>query len=241
MLQRCDYWLTRAKRGDDELYTSSLTLAEVVKRKCDGKPLEITPSDDAVFQSLFDQEWVFEINVDHAVGVRARQLSREFALKGKVLKPADAIHLASAVLYCDRMFTLDHSDLGSMNGQVRKVDGTLLEIGPPPSEFYEPLFAEPRAPASVEAKPSAPKSEEPGAELTVVEPTRPIKNREVDANASSKTASEVAAKSAADQIEAKPAIKQKPAKQLSPVGATAAVSGSSPKADVVDATSVAAK
>ena len=81
MLQRCNYWLLRAQRGDDELYTSSLTLAEVVKRKCDGKPLEITPADDAVFQGLFDQEWVIEINVDHAVGIKARELSREFAIR----------------------------------------------------------------------------------------------------------------------------------------------------------------
>lgn len=136
---QCDYWLARAKNGDHEIYTSSITLAEVFKVSCSGVLQGVSPADDQAFQDLIEQPWVLEVQCDHQVGKKARELLRAHT---QLKKPTDAIHLATALLNnCDVMFTFDHRNLIVLSGTVFRSDGHPLEIMEPPDALAGTLFA----------------------------------------------------------------------------------------------------
>lgn len=125
---RCQSTLDAAQRGDLTIWTSSLTLAEVYKFKCDTSK-GLTETQDEIFEKYIESDFVVEIQVDHAIAVLSRRLCRKHA---PLKKPNDGIHLASAVLYnLDEFHSFDHDDLVVLAGSVLRQDGQPLIICEP--------------------------------------------------------------------------------------------------------------
>lgn len=145
-LANCEYWLLQAQAGECEIFTSGLTLAEVFKVKCNGIAQGVSPADDILFQDLIEQPWVIEVQCDHLVGIKARQLLRKYS---ELKKPTDAIHLATALLNnCDVMFTYDEKNLTVLSERELRADGVALKIMIPPPEPQASLFAAAAAPSA---------------------------------------------------------------------------------------------
>lgn len=154
---RCQSVLDRAKAGHLMIWTSSLTLAEVYKFKCDG-PKALALDQDRLFEQYVESEFVVEVQVDHAIATLARRLCREHP---PLKKPNDGVHLASAVLSnVDQFHTFDADDLLALAGKVNRADGTILTMCEPEGPAYGqtgaldlraplPLFVHP-APGQIE-------------------------------------------------------------------------------------------
>lgn len=117
----CDAIIDAARKGQVKLYTSFLTLAEVIKVP-DLYPSE---SEDRIAE-FFRNPYVVKVAVDWFVTRIARDLQRRFNLDGR-----DAIHLATAIhIKADVLHTYDGQDLLKLD---RRIPGTSLRI-------MEPVF-----------------------------------------------------------------------------------------------------
>lgn len=129
-MDRCEYVIERAEKREIELWTSTFTLAEVWKRKCEGELTGLPQSADTVFEDYIEQEFVRKVQVDVDVGMLARRLLRQFPELGK---PQDAIHVASCLLNnVDELHTFDDRDLRRFDGILPRRDHIKLAICPPP-------------------------------------------------------------------------------------------------------------
>jgi predicted nucleic acid-binding protein len=136
--------LERAQAGELQIVTSTFTIAEVVKRKCDGALVGMPEDEDDPFTELLKQDFVILVNADWDAATRARGLYREFCDQG-LKKPQDALHLATAVIEnVDEMHTFDGDDLLKLTGKVKRADGMTLTICEPPEPAPKPadLFQE---------------------------------------------------------------------------------------------------
>jgi predicted nucleic acid-binding protein len=133
-LTNCSHVLDLAKRGEVEIWTSSLTLAEVFRKQCGvpTTPANGLPEDkDLEFEAFVAQDFVVEVQVDHQIGIAARRLLRQHP---KLRKPQDAIHLASALQHdLDEFHTFDADNLLGLDGLVRTRSGRSLKICEPPA------------------------------------------------------------------------------------------------------------
>ena len=126
-----------AERGDLIIVTSSLTLAEVCKVRCernankkDGLPEE----NDHVLYNFFNNDFFELVDVSPVIATSARSLFRRHPESGK---PNDALHLATALFRSvDEMHTFDGNDLLALNGQIQRRDDEPLPIKIP--EIYQP-------------------------------------------------------------------------------------------------------
>ena len=128
---RCQYIIEQAKRGEVEIWTSTLTLAEVFRKLCGGPEASTLPAEkDREFEDFLAQDFVVEVQLDRRIGVQARRLLRAH---GPLKKPQDAVHLASAVWNdLDELHTFDQVNLLALNGQVSTRAGRPLLICEPP-------------------------------------------------------------------------------------------------------------
>lgn len=127
----CKNVIERAQRGEVEIWTSTFTLAEVWKRKCDGADTGLPHADDQAFEDYIEQDFVFRVAVDADVGTAARRLLRKFPTMGK---PQDAVHVATALIEnVDELHTFDRDDLLRLDGQLDRQDGAKLKICSPPN------------------------------------------------------------------------------------------------------------
>lgn len=134
----CQSVLDAAMRGEVQIWTSSLTLAEVYKFKCDG-PKALAVESDQIFESYISSDFVTEVQVDHEIAVLSRRLCR---LHPPLKKPNDGIHLASAIVNnLDEFHTFDSDDLLVLNGSIHRANGTLLNMCKPYS-IREPQVIE---------------------------------------------------------------------------------------------------
>lgn len=125
---RCQAVLERAQRGELTIWTSSLTLAEVYKFKCD-VPKSLAIEQDKIFEAYIASDFVVEVQVDHAIATLSRRLCRAHV---PLKKPNDGIHLATAVLSnVDEFHTFDADDLLVLAGKVHRLDGSILEMCEP--------------------------------------------------------------------------------------------------------------
>lgn len=141
--QMCRGVIEAAKKGNVEILTSALCLAEV----CKNPGLVQTQTSDKV-AAFFERDFIFVINVDTAVGEKARELM----MGGYAgLKPPDAIHLATALLSpgVEELHTFD-GRLLDLDGLLKKPTGEPLKICKPdygpPAPLLEQLNAEKPAP-----------------------------------------------------------------------------------------------
>lgn len=160
---RCQATLEAAQRGELEIWTSSLTLAEVYKFKCESVK-SLAESQDELFERYIGSDFVVEVQVDHAIAVLSRRLCRKHA---PLKKPNDGIHLASAVLNnLDEFHSFDSDDLLVLAGKVSREDGTMLKICEPafPGDTIPLLL---NAPKQDEQLPRTEGQEDPPAEQVV--------------------------------------------------------------------------
>lgn len=128
--QCCQYVLDLAKAGKCEIWTSSFSLAEVYKRKCDMTQVGLQEDLDQYFEDLIEQEFIKKISVDMDVAKVARKLLRRFP---KIGKPQDGIHVASCILESlDELHTFDREDLLALDGKIDRLDKRKLRICTPP-------------------------------------------------------------------------------------------------------------
>lgn len=146
-IEVCQYVVDESKKGNLEIWTSSLTLAEVFKRKCGSTYKGIDANDDSNFENYIQQDFLVEVQVDHEIGVTARHLLRAHDV---LKKPMDAIHLATAVVNnVDEFHTFDNDDLLRLNGRVFRADGVpLLILKPVLPEGYQASLLNPSSPAT---------------------------------------------------------------------------------------------
>ena len=112
--------------GNLTVITSAWTLAEVIRRR---RSPGISADDDRVITDFFRQHDNLVIHdVTRAVAEKARSLSREFGLR-----PADAVHLATALSSGAGVFEKWDRDFFALRGRVP------IEIREPTWEGAIPL------------------------------------------------------------------------------------------------------
>jgi predicted nucleic acid-binding protein len=128
---RCQHIIDLARRGEVEIWTSALTLAEVFRKQCGGIEATGLPADkDKEFEDFLAQDFVIEVQLDRPIGVSARRLLRAHA---PLKKPQDAVHLASAVWNdLDEFHTFDAVNLLCLDGSITTRGGRPLRICEPP-------------------------------------------------------------------------------------------------------------
>jgi predicted nucleic acid-binding protein len=120
--------IERAERGDVEIWTSTITLAEVYKVRRSG---EADPVADQKLDDFLSQPYIVHVQVDQDVAMEARRLLRA-KLPG-LRKPYDAVHLACAVWHDIETFhTFDRDDLLPLTGLIRCRNGKPMTVSKPP-------------------------------------------------------------------------------------------------------------
>jgi predicted nucleic acid-binding protein len=117
----CNHVIESAKRKQFEIVTSGLSLAEVCQNK------EVKRADNLA--DFFRHDFIFVVPVDRYVGELARDLMRS---GHPGLKPADAVHVATAITAdAYEMHTFDDGLL-NLDGRVPSGSGMLRICKPPP-------------------------------------------------------------------------------------------------------------
>jgi predicted nucleic acid-binding protein len=127
-----------AERGEIEIWTSTITLAEVYKVRQSG---DTDLDADKRLDDFLSQPYIVHVQVDQDVAMEARKLLRA-NLPG-LRKPYDAVHLACAAWYDIETFhTFDREDLLRLTRLVRCRNGKPMVISkpPPPPEPELPLI-----------------------------------------------------------------------------------------------------
>lgn len=123
----CDAIIDAARKGQIKLYTSFLTLAEVVK-----VPGMYPSEEEDRIVEFFRNPYVVKVTVDWFVTRIARDLQRRFNLDGR-----DAIHLATAIhIKADVLHTYDGQDLLKLDN---KMPGISLHITEPVFQYQTKL------------------------------------------------------------------------------------------------------
>lgn len=90
-----------AESGAFPVYASTFIEAEVIKPPGESSPL--SPQQESKIEAYFDRDFIVWIELDRPIARKSRQLSRDFGLK-----PADAVHVATALRGgCDQFLTWD--------------------------------------------------------------------------------------------------------------------------------------
>ncbi len=87
--QIAQHILDDASRGRWPIFTSTLTIVEVFKKR--NQPT-LTIVEEQKIDAFFKHEYIKLVTLDRHVAEQARRLAREYNLR-----PADAVHLASAI------------------------------------------------------------------------------------------------------------------------------------------------
>ena len=92
----CEDILHHAQSMKIHLYTSTYTIAEVIRPKGRSIPnaQRLTPEEIAKIDGMFRWPWLRKIDVDQRVAFKAVELARDYGLL-----PADAVHAASAIIH----------------------------------------------------------------------------------------------------------------------------------------------
>jgi predicted nucleic acid-binding protein len=118
----CRPVLEAAERGAIEIVVSALCLVEVLARN------RALGTDDQKIRDFFDNDYILLVNLDKQLG----DLARRLMLAGHAgLKPADAVHVATACIANVEAFHTFDDRLLALDGQIDKADGTRLVIRKP--------------------------------------------------------------------------------------------------------------
>ena len=118
--QMCRSVVELAKQGKLEIAVSTLCLVEVCKDGSGGGNAD-------KLADFFETDYVLMVSLDRFVAEQARKLMQA----GHGLKPADASHVATALISSvDEMHTFDKKLLG-LSGKIERPDGSKLRICKP--------------------------------------------------------------------------------------------------------------
>ena len=99
--QAAEHILREAERGRYQLYTSTITLAEV--RRIRGRNIELTQTEFDTVSGFFRNEYLRVSAVTREIAEKAQSLGARYGIL-----PMDAIHLATAIhLRCDVLLVWD--------------------------------------------------------------------------------------------------------------------------------------
>lgn len=130
--EMCRTILRRAEAGQLEIATSSFTLAEVCKSPID-------PTSPALnLPAFFEQRYIVQVVVDKQIGMRAQSL-QVAGVAG--LKPADAVHLASALVWSIPVVHTFDRKLLDLDNHLQMSDGNQLRIIRPTEDEPPNLFS----------------------------------------------------------------------------------------------------
>lgn len=105
--------IAAARNGELTIVTSTLSLAEVAyvaRELTDGLDVKVENAIETMFR---DNELLTLVEYDEDIGVESRKLIRRTLSMDRRLKPADAIHLATAAaVSADVLFTFDSALIG---------------------------------------------------------------------------------------------------------------------------------
>jgi len=118
-----------AKNGDVLIVTSAWALAEVVRIK--GQPL--SDVDEQKIVDFFQQAYIQIRPLDRAVAATSRSICRQPTGTGKMLKPKDAVHVATAMhAHLARLHTFDEDSLAPFSEMFRlKESNPFVKISQP--------------------------------------------------------------------------------------------------------------
>ena len=111
----CEPIVNDAKAGRCQIYTSTITLTEVVKRR--KGPVENDRHTEETLTAFFKNRFIVPVPVDISVATRARRLIWDFSW----LTARDAIHIATAMqLKIDVFEHYDDDDMGRVAERIAK-------------------------------------------------------------------------------------------------------------------------
>jgi predicted nucleic acid-binding protein len=143
------YVYQQAKNKEIEILTSTFTLAEVYRLKCESGEKQLPEDKDKIFEEFIDQEFVVPVAVTREIGKYARRLLRR---TDGLKRPQDAIHLASAAINnVDELHTFDGNHLLPLDQKIDRKDGKKLRICMPelpPADPQAVLVFEKETPAT---------------------------------------------------------------------------------------------
>ena len=139
----CEDVLHAGKAGKIEIVTSMFTLVEVIRPKAIKHPHALTEEQVSKLRGMFRWPWLKKIQVHEQLALDASDLAQLYRLK-----PADAIHAATAIAEkCDELQCWDRdfnkvASLISVTSPKYVSQMPLLQvktpIGPTPSDFTPP-------------------------------------------------------------------------------------------------------
>ncbi len=118
----CESILNQAKQGKFEIIVSAFTLAEVCKSK-DARTI-----DKKILTTLFDDPFIFILPVDKNIGLNAQILQTSEKI---TLKPADAVHIATAQYR-------NAEEFHTFDGGLLKLDGIIFADNGNPIKICKP-------------------------------------------------------------------------------------------------------
>lgn len=139
----CEDVLHAGKDGRIEIVTSMFTLVEVIRPKAIKHPYPLTEEQVSKLHGMFRWQWLKKIQVHEQLAIEASHLARAYGLK-----PADAIHAATAIAEkCDELQRWDR-DFDRVAALISVTTPTYVSqtpllhvkkpIGPTPSDFTPP-------------------------------------------------------------------------------------------------------
>jgi predicted nucleic acid-binding protein len=170
----CERIVDDAKAGRSQIFTSTIALTEVVKRR--RGPVEGDKKTEEILTAFFKNKFITLVPVDISIATRARRLIWDFTW----LTARDAIHIATALeLKVDALEHYDDDDMGKVAKRI--ADESLPgfpEIRHPKWVGQLDLVEGAQQPASPEAGASAPGATEaadpspPGSRAPPLPPTQ---------------------------------------------------------------------
>ena len=141
--EKCEDVLRAGRDGKIEIVTSMFTLVEVIRPKAIKHPHPLTDDQVANLRGMFRWPWLKKIQVHEQLALDASDLARAHGLK-----PADALHAATAIAEnCDELQRWDR-DFNKVASLINVTSPTYVSqmpllqvsspIGPAPGDFTEP-------------------------------------------------------------------------------------------------------
>jgi predicted nucleic acid-binding protein len=109
----CEHIIEDARAGLVEIYTSMITLTEVVKRRAKENPIDANT--ERIITAFFKNAFIKTVPVDFIVATRARRLIWDFPW----LTARDSIHIATALEL--KVPILEHYDDGDIGKVAEKI------------------------------------------------------------------------------------------------------------------------
>lgn len=139
----CEDVLHAGKDGKVEIVTSMFTLVEVIRPKAIKHPHTLTQEQVSKLRGMFRWQWLKKIQIHEQLALDASDLALDYRLK-----PADAIHAATAIAEkCDELQSWDR-DFNKVASRISVTSPNYVSqmpllqvktpIGPTPSDFTPP-------------------------------------------------------------------------------------------------------